>query len=123
MGSTGVGGGGVLNPADRPVARDRVSAEEWAVHVDGLSLEDLRRLAVGLPVIEQAKGVLMGYYACDAAAAFALLSRWSTARNIKLRLIAADVVAAASRPSPDRYGSLARLVASLNAGDNESLLP
>lgn len=44
------------------------------------------------PVIEQAKGVLMGYYGLDADTAFTVLKRWSQHSNIKLRAVAQAIV-------------------------------
>jgi ANTAR domain len=51
-------------------------------------------------VIEQAKGILMARVGCDADEAFAMLSRASQARNVKLRLVAAQLVSevASARP-------------------------
>jgi hypothetical protein len=58
--------------------------------------DSLRALAASMPLIEQAKGVLMGCFGVDAEAAFAILRRVSSTRNLKLRLLAAVVVDAAS---------------------------
>jgi GAF domain-containing protein len=44
-------------------------------------------------VIEQAKGVIMAQNRCDAEMAFEILRRASMGRNIKLREVAADIVA------------------------------
>jgi AmiR/NasT family two-component response regulator len=49
-------------------------------------------------VIEQAKGILMHEQGCDADAAFATLARVSQQANVKLRDIAAQIVARAARP-------------------------
>jgi len=56
----------------------------------------VRAMAASMPVIEQAKGIVMGCYGCDAAAAFAVLVRLSASKNLKLRDLAAAVVEAAS---------------------------
>jgi ANTAR domain len=56
----------------------------------------VRALAASMPVIEQAKGVLMGCYGCDPTAAFAVLVRLSSTRNVKLRDLASAVVEAVS---------------------------
>jgi hypothetical protein len=48
------------------------------------------------PVIEQSKGLLMGYYGIDADTAFALLKRWSQSSNTKLREISSILVNAAT---------------------------
>jgi hypothetical protein len=95
---------------DRP-AGDARSDCAWQQHLTQLDAEDLRRLAASLPVIEQAKGVLMAYYGCDAEAAFAILRRWSSTRNVKLRTVAAAVVCAATRPSSEPFGALRRFLA------------
>lgn len=50
--------------------------------VEGLDVDDLRRLIATLTIIEQAKGMLMAYYGCDATAAFELPRRWSATRNM-----------------------------------------
>ena len=46
---------------------------------------NLRAKLASLPVIEQAKGILMGRYQISPDAAFALLRRWSSHTNLKLR--------------------------------------
>lgn len=84
--------------AARHIDRGESTDQAWRDYLDRLDAEDLRQLAATLPVIEQAKGILMGRYGCDAVAAFTVLRRWSSTRNVKLRIIAAEVVAAASRP-------------------------
>jgi hypothetical protein len=67
-------------------------------------IEDLRLKLATQPTIEQAKGVLIGFYGIDAATAFAVLVRWSQHSNTKLRVLAAELVAAATgspgQPSP-----------------------
>jgi hypothetical protein len=55
---------------------------------------DLRRQLATLPVIEQAKGILMAECHCDEKAAFALLRQRSQQSNRKLRDVAAEVVGA-----------------------------
>lgn len=69
-------------------------------------LVDLRRKLATLPEIEQAKGMLMGRYGLDAEGAFSLLRRWSTTTNVKLRTLAADLVAAGTTPHPQPFGAL-----------------
>jgi AmiR/NasT family two-component response regulator len=69
-------------------------------------LEGLRRRLLTLPTIEQAKGVLIGFYAIDADAAFALLVRWSQHTNTKLHLLASDLVAAADNSSGHPHAQL-----------------
>lgn len=55
-----------------------------------------RQLTLG--TIEQAKGMLMAYYAIPADTAFKVLVRWSQHSNTKVRDIAALIVAAGSQP-------------------------
>jgi hypothetical protein len=69
-------------------------------------IEALRRRLLTLPAIEQAKGVLIGFYGIDADAAFALLVRWSQHTNIKLHLLASDLVAAAEASSGQPHAGL-----------------
>jgi len=62
-------------------------------HADALRMaEDMRAAMVSRAVIEQAKGVIMAQNRCDAEAAFAILSRASQARNLKLRVVAQGLV-------------------------------
>jgi len=61
-------------------------------------LADLRQRLESMPVIEQAKGVLMSHYGIDADTAFAVLRRWSSHTNLKLRVISRMVVDAATEP-------------------------
>lgn len=79
----------------------------WASRLEEMDAAELRSLVVTLPTIEQAKGVLMGFYRCDATAAFALLRRWSSSRHVKLRDLGAELVEHAgretARPEPSRH--------------------
>jgi hypothetical protein len=91
--------------------------------------QDLRARLATLPVIEQAKGILIARYQIDAETAFDLLRRWSSHANLKLRDVAHILVTAASR-SPARAGAgrdrlpadLARLIDSLelNGGTGQN---
>ena len=54
--------------------------------------ENLRRKLQTLPVIEQAKGILMGRYGILADDAFEILRRWSQDTNTKLHLVAQTVI-------------------------------
>lgn len=86
------------------VSTPKLPASGWEVldererrrRLDAMDPDAVRALAVSMPVIEQAKGVLMGCFGVDAEAAFAILRRVSSTRNLKLRLLAAVVVDAAS---------------------------
>ena len=63
--------------------------------VEGLraEIEHLRRALSSRAVIEQAKGILAERTRCTPEQAFALLDQASQRRNVKLRLIAAEIVA------------------------------
>jgi hypothetical protein len=61
-------------------------------------LADLQQKLATLPVIEQSKGLLMAHYGIDADTAFAILRRWSSHTNLKLRVISRMLVDAASEP-------------------------
>lgn len=72
---------------------------------------DLRRLLETQPVIEQAKGVLMGYYGIEPERAFRVLSSWSSDRGTKLRdLCAVLVERVVSHPRRDLPGGLQALL-------------
>jgi GAF domain-containing protein len=55
--------------------------------------ENLQSAMVSRAVIEQAKGIIMAQNRCDADRAFEILRVASMGRNIKLRQVAADLVA------------------------------
>ncbi|MGY1731603.1 ANTAR domain-containing protein [Geodermatophilus sp. SYSU D01045] len=57
----------------------------------------LRRAMQSRAVVEQAKGVLMAQHGCTADEAFTMLARESQHRNRKLRVVAAELVAAVQR--------------------------
>lgn len=87
--------------AGRTNGYHRGSADD-AVDVAALLVENrhLRARLETLPPIEQAKGILMARYEIDADAAFALLRRWSSHTNVKLRDISRLIVDATALP-PD----------------------
>jgi hypothetical protein len=60
--------------------------------------DHLGRLLSTVPVIEQARGLLMGFYGIGADRAFDLLVRWSQTTNTKLVRISETLVTAASTP-------------------------
>jgi len=74
-------------------------------------LVDLRRKLATLPAIEQAKGMLMGYYGISADVAFEVLRRWSMRSNLKLNSLCATLVTEAGQPSELPYGSLRQALA------------
>jgi hypothetical protein len=85
-----------------------VERQTWPDQLQQLDPADLRALLSTLPVIEQAKGLMMGYYGVDADTAFDVLRRWSQNRNIKIRRLSAALTAAAAKPDPEPYGGLRR---------------
>lgn len=95
--------------------------------VDGLDQlladhENLQRRLRTMPVIEQAKGILIGRFGLDPDAAFGLLRRWSCNTNGKLRDISQLLVTTAAQPvdadgaGSGRPAALDLLIADLNAG-------
>jgi hypothetical protein len=62
-------------------------------------LSRLRARLVTMPVIEQAKGVLMCQQGCDADEAFDLLRRASQRSNVPVRVLAEQIVDSARQPS------------------------
>jgi GAF domain-containing protein len=62
-------------------------------------VEQMRTAMASRSVIDQAMGVVMAQNRCSAEAAFALMTRASQNRNIKLREIARGIVASVSRPT------------------------
>jgi len=61
--------------------------------------QHLQRRLETLPVIEQAKGLLIGRFGIHADTAFALLRRWSNQKNVKLRDLCRILVTAAAAQS------------------------
>jgi hypothetical protein len=94
---------------DRHGSPGPLQARSGLIDVEALltEIEGLRKRLASQPVIEQAKGILMGYYGIDDETAFQLLRRWSQESNTKLRRIAellTESVAGhgADRPDPHR---------------------
>jgi ANTAR domain len=87
--------GATAAPASRR-SQDRGGERDRLERLALMDADDLRTLATTLPTIEQAKGIVMGCFGYDAAAAFAVLSRISSSENLKLRVLAASVVEAAT---------------------------
>jgi GAF domain-containing protein len=70
-------------------------------HYDEVTLSDHLRIALSSrSVIDQAIGIVMAQRRCSPEEAFATLRGISQRRNIKLRIIAAELVDATWRPSP-----------------------
>ena len=102
--------GSASTPAREPLPRvhwDRLSEQGRRQHLDAMDDDAVRALAASMPLIEQAKGIVMGCYGCDAATAFAVLNRGSSSLNLKLRVLAATVVDAASSGSTTPGGPAA----------------
>ena len=53
-----------------------------------------------MPVIEQAKGILMAQYRCPPDEAFDLLRRASQRANVKVSILAAQIVEQIAAPEP-----------------------
>lgn len=82
-----------------------------APNADSLTQEHQQRVTTAVEdfvrnraTIEQAKGILILVYGIDAEDAFDVLRRHSQAHNVKLRLVAEQVVelGRANRPAPQR---------------------
>jgi hypothetical protein len=58
-----------------------------------------------MPVIEQAKGVLMAQYRCGPEEAFDLLRRASQRGNVKVHVLAEQIVEQIASGEPQRLGS------------------
>ncbi len=91
-----------------PVARAAMFADaaaavhrEYGVVAELRALEaQLREALASRAVIDQAKGIIMGRLGCDSDAAFAALVQQSRERHVKVRVIAAQLVAAVSAGRP-----------------------
>lgn len=70
----------------------------------------LARLLASTPAIEQAKGLLIGYYGVDADTAYAVLRRWSSHTNTKLNQLAEQLVETASHSSDRPFSQLQTLL-------------
>lgn len=77
---------------------DRPVADEPELVPSQRILAELQLKLESLPVIEQAKGMLMARYSLDADRAFTLLVRWSQHNNRKLRTVSEGLIAAAGDP-------------------------
>ena len=72
-------------------------------HYDDVTLSDHLRIALSSrSVIDQAIGIVMAQQRCDPATAFAMLRAISQRRNIKLRIVAAELVDA-TRSAPEEH--------------------
>lgn len=67
--------------------------------------EDLHQALMSRAVIDRAIGIMMAQQRCDAEAAFDILRRASQNRNLKLRELAAEIVATVSGKPPEPGGT------------------
>lgn len=113
-----------------PVGEDEGSPPDTAALQ--AQIHDLQRALLSLPLIEQAKGVVMQQFRVDAETAFAVLDRVSQDTNIKVREIAALVCEAScgqQRPHPGTNPVLAHVLDQLSraqdagTGDTAATMP
>jgi AmiR/NasT family two-component response regulator len=64
-----------------------------------------------MPVIEQAKGILMAQHRCGPDEAFDLLRRASQRANVKVSVLAKQIVEQIALPGPDAHAERPRSVA------------
>jgi hypothetical protein len=62
--------------------------------------DQLRAALTSRTTIDQGIGIIMGQNRCDASTAFAILRSASQHRNVKLRLVSAEIITAVSRKPP-----------------------
>jgi len=127
-GSPDGGTGPTSGPArQRGQGRHRSSEKERLERLESADADALRALVASMPVIEQAKGIVMGCYGVDSAAAFEVLARVSSTGNLKLRVLAATVVQAASSrttsvpgPAPTPCHQVRRVIGSGTVADGRT---
>ena len=109
-----------ITPLPPVLANGHHHAERLEHHHLVALLDGLEHRLATQPVIEQSKGILIGYFGIDAATAFNMLKRWSSHTNVKLRDISQVLVntaAATSRADPRRRNEeLIDLISCLDAG-------
>jgi hypothetical protein len=76
-----------------------------------------------MPVIEQAKGILMAQQRCGPDEAFDLLRRASQRANIKVSVLAAHIIEQVASPGPAHPGAVAARGASSGQSDTTRLFP
>lgn len=108
-------------PPCLPAARaDCESAELARLRLENerlrIELEQALRAMAAREVIEQAKGLLMGYYRCSDEQAFAALREVSQRCNVKLRALAMDIVGLARRSGRVHHRGLDDVVQAVLAG-------
>lgn len=94
------------------------SAAELRAKLDGLHQRMQTQAS-----IEQAKGMLMGWYGISADAAFTVLVRWSSQSHTKLRDLAAEIVEAASQTGRPGGAALAEVLRLYSAGNPQPDVP
>jgi response regulator NasT len=92
-------------PVPHGAAADPFEIGRLRLQNEQLRIELTQTLAAmaGREVIEQAKGLLMGYYRCDPEQAFEVLRELSQRANVKLRQVAVELVELASREGRVHY--------------------
>jgi ANTAR domain len=85
--------------ADRQAARTDTDRLRYSAYAR------LQARLASLPVIEQAKGIIMARYGWSEDQAFDAMRRASQRENIKVRDLAASIVARTTRPAPGRRQS------------------
>ena len=87
--------------ADRAAGALAVGLRVAETHAENANL----RIALSSrSVIDQALGILIAQQQCSVQEAFALLRQASQGRNVKLREVAAQIVASAQRRAPGKPG-------------------
>jgi len=85
--------------ADRKAARAEPDRLRYSAYAR------LQAKLASMPVIEQAKGIIMARYGWSEDQAFDALRRASQRENVKVRDLAASIVARTTRPAPGRRQS------------------
>ena len=86
--------------AEELVGHVAVAVANAVAYTEAATLvEQMRKAMDSRSVIDQAIGVVMAQNRCDAQAAFAILTRASQNRNVKLRDVARATVGSVSRPA------------------------
>jgi hypothetical protein len=105
--STAAAEGSRLTSAVRhAVAVDAATAAAAAADGGRGATDHLDRLLSSMPVIEQSKGLLMGYYGVDAETAYAILRRWSSTANTRLNQLCEQLTTAAAQPGQEPFAGL-----------------
>jgi hypothetical protein len=108
------------------IAVDVATAAAAAADGGHGATDHVDRLLAAVPVIEQSKGLLMGYYGVDADTAYAILRRWSSVSNVKLNQLCERLTTAAARPGQEPFAGLRTFLDQLpcvGAGDGRSTKP